>query len=346
MKIFGVRMRPWVSIAVALTTAAVLAIGVVAVGAINFTASDYQTGQVTASGTVAKSNATAATVGGETITEGDLREAVLHLRHMKMLADRELQGMGENTGLPTAYLQARHDLAIKWGDENVALASLIQDRVLHQKATELGYEASDEELDEAREHARNAYKNGGLDPYTRGYIEAVGEDHYWENIYPILAARSISIRKLHNGVAEEKGAQVYSEARAHWHDFEEGATHAADITMPEDAGHSVTIDSIFGFLSDVRELDRAHLEGDNNPTAPDDKWVVHVKRADGEAMDIVHHEHEPELCTTEGEGGSESHQICDVTGTVLVSDLEEGDVFIITAPGDTLPIFADDGAQE
>ena len=79
MKIFGFRMRPWVSIAVALTTAAVLAIGVVAVGAINFTSSDYQTGQVTASGTVAKSNATAATVGGETITESDLREAVLHL---------------------------------------------------------------------------------------------------------------------------------------------------------------------------------------------------------------------------------------------------------------------------
>ncbi|MDE2844983.1 MAG: SurA N-terminal domain-containing protein [Chloroflexota bacterium] len=343
MSIFKLKIATRTSLVVLLVVAALIT-GGVAVGAGTFWSDDYQRGQATASES-SEDDSVVATAGDMSISARELHQAVLHLRHMKQMAEKELQGLGEDADLPTDYLQDRHNLVIEWGDENAALASLIQEHVLHQKATELGHEVTDEELEESKEWAREAYERGELDGYTQGYIDSVGADHYWDNIYPALATRSMAIEKLYDGVAEKAGTQSHDEVRVHWHNFEEEVISAAEITVPESEEHSATLDGVMGFLDNVRETNRAHLRKDDDlPAAPDDTWVIHVKKANSETWEVIHHHDEPEVCTGEDENGNKRHHICDADGKVL-AEIGPGDASVITPPGETLPIFTEDGPK-
>ena len=115
---------------------------------------------------------------------------------------------------------------------------------------------TDEKIDENRQHARQAYDNGELDPYNQAYIDSIGEDTYFDEVYPVLAARSISINNLQSGIAQEKGN---THARIHWQTFVEEVINAAEIYIPESEEHSATIDGVLGFLDSVRETNRNHL---------------------------------------------------------------------------------------
>ena len=343
MTIFKQKMATRTSVGVLLLVAALIT-GGVAVGAGAFWSDDYRSGQATASES-SEDSTVVATAGDVSITALELQESVMHLQHMKELAERELQGLIDYGDLPTDYLQDRHNLVIKWGDENVALAGLIQEHVLHQKATELGYEVTDEELAEETKWVRAAYERGELDAYTQGYIDSVGADHYWDNIYPALATRSMVAEKLWDGLYEKAGTQYYNEARVHRYDFEEEVMAAADITVPASEDHSATLDGVMGFLDDVRETDRAHLrKEDDLPAAPEDTWVIHVRKANGVTWDVIHHGVEPEVCTGVDENGNETHRICGANGEVLV-EIGQEDAVVITPPGETLPIFSEDGMK-
>ncbi|MCY3692919.1 MAG: hypothetical protein OXI54_05300 [Chloroflexota bacterium] len=258
MTIFKLKMVTQTSVVVVLLVVAALLIGGAAIGARAFWLDDYRSGQVTASES-SEDDTVIATAGDVSISARELHEAVLHLQHMKQMAEKELQGLGENADLPTDYLQDRHNLVTKWGDENAALASLIRDRILHQKATELGYEVTDKELEEGKKWARDAYERGELDAYTQGYIDSVGADHYWDNIYPVLATRLMATEKLYDGVAEKARTQHHDMVRVHWHDFEEAVLAEAEIKVLESREHSATLDGVMGFLDDVRETNRSHL---------------------------------------------------------------------------------------
>ena len=344
MAIFRLEIGTRTSVVAGLLVAAALITGGVAVGAGAFWSEDYRSGEVTASDSN-EDDPVVATAGDVSITARELQEAVLHLQHSKEMAERELQGLGEETGQPTDYLEDRHNLVLKWGDENAALASLIQDRILYQKATELGYEVTEEELEESIEWARDAYERGYWDAYNQGYIESVGEDRYWDNIYPALATRSMAIEKLYDGVFEKVGTRYYDEETPLRYQFEEGVIAAAEITVPESEEHSATKDGVMGFLDAVRETNLAHLRKDDDlPAAPEDTWVIHVRGADSETWEVIHHRVEPEVCTGEDENGNKKHRICDSDGDVL-AEIGQGDAFVITPPGEVVPIFSEDGLK-
>ena len=344
MTIFRSRKPPWTSVGVLLVVAVLIAGGAV-IGTVALRFDDYRSGPTAASDSNNDDDLVVAAVGDATITARELQEAVLHLQHMKQSAERDLQGLGDDTGLPTGYLQDRHELVLKWGDENVALASLIEGHILHQKAAELGYEVTDQELEESEERARDAYERGALDAYTQGYIDSVGADHYWDKVYPGLAARSMMTGKIQDSVVEKAGTQSHPEAQAHWHDFHHEVVAAADITLPESQEHSATMEGVMGFLNDVRETNRAHLRKDDDlPAAPKETWVIHVKRADREVWDVIHHNVQPEVCAGEDEKGNETHHICDAGGKVL-AELGQGDAFVITPPGEALPVFSEGGPK-
>ena len=345
MTIFNLKMATRTSVVVVLLVVAALITGGVAVGAGAFWADDYYwSGQATASDS-SEDDTVVATVGEASVTAGELQEAVLHLQHMKELAERELQGPRDETAPPTDYLRDRHELVLKWGDENAALASLIEGHILHQKAVELGYEVTDEELEEHIEWARDVYERGEFGAYNEGYIDSVGPDHYWANIYPALAIRSMILEKLYDGVAEEAGSQYHDEVRPYWHVFEEEVIAAAEIDLPESEEHSATLDGVMGFLDEVRETNLAHLrKHDDLPTAPEESWAIHVKRGDSETWEVIHHDLEPQVCPGEDEDGNKTHHICDAEGNVL-AEVGQGDTFVITPPGETLPIFTEDGPR-
>ena len=199
MTIFRSRKATWTSVVVVLVAAALI-IGSLVVGFGVFRSDDYRRVQATASDS-SEDDTVVATVGEVLIIARELQEAVQHLQHMKESAERELQGSGDETGQPTDYLRDRHEVALKWGDENVALASQIEGHILHQKAVELGYEVTDEELEEHMEWARDVYKRGEFGAYNEEYIDSVGPDHYWDNIYPELAIRSMILDKLYDGLS-------------------------------------------------------------------------------------------------------------------------------------------------
>ena len=327
------------SVVVTLLLVAALIIGGVAVGAGMFWSDDCRSGRATASD-FSKDDTVVATAGDVCITLRELQVGVMHLQHSKEWAERELQGLSGVAGLPTDYLIARHNLVTKWGDDNVALSGLIHERIIHQKATELGYEVTDKELEENIEWARDLYERGEYDAYTQGYIDSVGADHYWDSIYPELAARSLAINKLRKGVEEEVEIRDYVAVRPRWRDFQEEVIAASEITVPASEDHSATLDRVMGFWDELREIDRTHLQRDDDlPVAVGKIWVIHIKRADSGMWEIIRHNVEPEVCTWGDESGNETHRICDSEGEVL-AELAQGDAaFLIIPPGETLPIF-------
>ena len=288
-----------------------------------------------------------AIAGDVCITLRELQVGVMHLQPSKEYAERELLGLDGYRGQPTDHLVARHNLVIKWGDDNVALSGLIHERIIYQKATELGYQVTDQELEESIEWARDAYERGEYDSYNQGYIDSVGADFYWESIYPELAARSLAINKLRKGVEEEVEIRDYVAVRPSWRDFQEEVIAAAEITVLASEDHSATLDGVRGFWDELREIDRAHLRKDNAPPAAVGKiCIIHIKRADSGMWEIIHHNVEPEACPGEDESEKEAHRICDSDGEIL-AELAQGDAaFLITPPGELLPIFSEDGPKQ
>ncbi len=153
------------------------------------------------------------------------------------------------------------------------------------------------------------------------------------------------LEKLYDGLYEEVGTQYYDEARPLRYDFEEAVIAAAEIDLPESEEHSATLDGVMGFLDEVREIDRAHLRKDDDPpSAPEDSWVIHVRKAYSVTREVIHHDLEPQACTGEDENGNKTHHICDADGKVLAK-IGQGDAFVITRLGETLPIFSEDGLR-
>ena len=313
------RMRPR-TYAAALMIAAMLAAGIVVAGVNTFWADDYQAGQTTALQS-SEDGTVVARAGGEPITLRELRDRVMHLQQMKDTAEREIQGLGVNPDMPTGYLE---------------------DRILHQKAVELGYGATNEEINESAGYAREAYESGEMDSYNRGYIDSIGADAYFNEVYPVLIARSLSIKNLHNGVAQEMGVQEYADVRTHWHDFEERVIADAEVTVSESEEHSATLEGIMGFLSDVRKTNKHHIgKLLDTPSAPEESWVAHVNREAYGSIEVLHHDAALDLCSEADADGNEAHYVCDINGEALV-DLLDGDIFVITPPGEPLPVFPGD----
>ena len=181
---------------------------------------------------------------------------------MKSTSERQVAGLGPETGLPTQhikYLEARIALVTKWGPETAALANLIQNLALLEEARTLNLSATEEEIAENIALARAAYDNGEYDDYNKGYIVSIGEDNYWANVYPGKAEILLSINNLHNHVAEEGEAVVYRDVKPLWVNFTEAVLAKATIALPESVHHSITLVDVLGYLSDLRAVERESL---------------------------------------------------------------------------------------
>lgn len=107
----------------------------------------------------------------------------------------------------TAYIRAleRH------GGDVVGLAALIADYAEFSAAIDAGYSASEAEVAEYVEMTRDALNlqsaaaasDWGMLPEMQGYIDAVGENRFWSEIYPDQLARDITIGKWHQAAISE-----------------------------------------------------------------------------------------------------------------------------------------------
>ena len=107
----------------------------------------------------------------------------------------------------TAYIGALE----KYGGDVVGLAALIADYAEFSAAIDAGHSASEAEVAEYVEMTRDALKRQsasaasewGMLPEMQGYIDAVGENRFWSEIYPDQLARDITIGKWHQAAISE-----------------------------------------------------------------------------------------------------------------------------------------------
>lgn len=297
---------------------------------------DYQAGQVSSAATESVAeDVVVAKVAQEEITLAEFTETLQHLQYMKDISQRELDGLLE-TGLPSEYLQARQDIVTYWGDDSVALAALVLDSVMYQKAVAAGITVTSGEIDESVRLTRNVYENGEMDAYNEGFIESIGAERYWNEVLPLNVERDLMIDKLHDQIAAGSGSSMFNDARLSWHDFTEAALKEADIWIADSEHHSATLEDALGHLESVRELDRSRIQqADDLPRAPTDKWVVHVKPEQG-PLNTIHFDDEPGYCH---QPATDSHHICDARTGELHIELDSGDLYVIVQPGAILPVF-------
>ena len=101
-----IRLKPKMVIIAILAAAMIGAAAFVAQGLLvrpgDFQSSDFQADQMaTSTSDASDSDILIAKVGQSSISLADLKEEKLHATHMETLAQRELDGFGPDTGLPT-----------------------------------------------------------------------------------------------------------------------------------------------------------------------------------------------------------------------------------------------------
>ena len=106
-----------------------------------------------------------------------------------------------------AYIRALE----KYGGDVVGLAALIADYAEFSAAIDDGHSASEAEVAEYVEMTRDALSRQsaaaasewGILSEIQGYIDAVGENRFWSEIYPDQLARDITIGKWHQAAISE-----------------------------------------------------------------------------------------------------------------------------------------------
>ena len=328
-----------IAIAVIIALLTGLPLGTMLTSAGDYPIPDYQAGQNSAAAIKnANANIVIATVGPKDITLAQFTEDRQHFLYTKDISQRELDGIIDR-GLPLEYLQARQDLANLWGDDNVIVAGLVMDEVMHQKAVALGISVTDDEIKEIIELTRKVFDNGEVDPYNKGYAESLGMERYWSE-YPEKVERGLLYTKLRQHVASENGSFAHDDAILAWQKFAEEtlAEADADIQLHDSNHHSATLENALDYLASLRELERSHIQQkENQPRAPADKWVVYTKPENG-PLTTAHFDIEPTYCH---EPDTDTHWVCDAQSKERLIELYSGDLYLIVAPGAILPVFTE-----
>ena len=329
-------------VAIAAIGATVLVFGGMTAGAGDFKASEFRAGQMASDGSEPEdADVMVAKVGTAIISLAAYKEEVLHLGHMKLLAQRELDGLGPDTGMPTKYLQARQDVVTKWGAETAALSDLIQNQALLAVARDLDLAATEEQIAENITNAKRAYANGEYDDYNKGLIEGTGAETYWAEVYPPKAELLLTISNLHAHVAAEGEAVIHKDVKTLWVTYIEGVMGKAVIALPESDEHSITLEDVQGFLADVREVDRESLliPDEHLQTAPAGTWVIYTMQED-RVLQTIESDEAAIVCSEEDTEGNLREWICDAaTETVEIASLDGVILYMIVEPGQLLPVF-------
>ncbi len=341
-----IRLKPKMVILAILAAATIGAAAFVAQGLLvragDFQSSDFQAGRMaTSTSDASDSDILIAKIGESSVSLADLKEQKLHSAHMDGLAKRELDGTIPDTGFPTKYLADLYAISVKWGVETSSLSRLIEDRALFEKAVELGFTATDEQVTENKELAKKVYDDGDYSDYNKGYIQSVGEDTYWNEVYPRKAKLSLSIANLRAHVRAEGEAVAHAHAKGLWLSYTEGVMAQAEISLPESTHHSTTLDDVRDLLSEVRDVKREGLliPDGRIEMAPDDKWVIYSMSEDG-TVEKTESDEAAVFCYDEDADGNVTRWVCDeATGEVTIADLEGAVLYMIVEPGNPLPVF-------
>lgn len=193
-------------------------------------------------------------IGQQVVTLDDFREGVriveTNLEYMK--------GEISKGSFDSSFLQEFVQLIERTGVQTVALGSLIQDRALYERAVANGFSAADQEVTARLERDGELFRDPPIGAQTTAYqatayIEAVGEDRYWSELYPAMLRREMAIHNMWTATMADFADQ--GSRKTVWADVQKQAIGSVSIeVLAPDAIAPATVKDALAYLNDYRHL--------------------------------------------------------------------------------------------
>jgi hypothetical protein len=166
------------------------------------------------------------TVDGVAVTGQELA-----LRRANVEANIEFMATVMAGGGPTASgVQDRLELIQAYGPGTVALSAVIHDAALHAMVVEQGLTIDPAEITDSLDSQRSAIQSGDA-PGQAAFVEAVGEDFFWNVYLPEVVQRGLLVSKLR--AAELEGVTSHEEGVRGWTAFETDAVNSAVVNLAD-----------------------------------------------------------------------------------------------------------------
>ena len=252
-----------------------------------------------------------ARVGDECIRLSGYAERLGVIEVGIQLAEDELLSDDPNL----AYLRRWYDRATHYGPETIALAVVISDSALHQRAVASGHTPTEEEVSAQRDLSRLRSENDSdyvdlmkfaqnqdlagfsqlLEESTHpdisdsplnfspsdwmaslenadwrqleqslkegeAYLESVGREYYWNEIYAAKLRREMTFDNLEEAVLEASGDGPYADVpRLAWLSYQENVLDSIDIELTEAAPSTVSVDRALAYLTELLTQEQESL---------------------------------------------------------------------------------------
>ena len=195
-----------------------------------------------------------ASVGDMSVSLADLREEMVHVANVRSVMVRENPLFLVQAGLPSDHYDDWISVFGRWDVETGALAIIVEELALFERAQELGLVVMDLEVELNQEKAMLNY--GLADPDYRAYVESVGEETYWAEVYPRVARLSLTIDNLQAHVEQEAVESLDFHSKTVWLNYRAAVMEETEVSVFESVHHSVTLDDVLGYLAELREVHR------------------------------------------------------------------------------------------
>lgn len=181
------------------------------------------------------------TVGQEPVMLSDFLEGVAVVTGNTQFMQSEIESHGDDA----ANIQTRLELIQQAGIQTVALAGIVEDRVLYQAAQASGITVPTQDIAAQVDATRSAVEHGAA-PELQAYIEVVGAERYWSVVYPALVERNLAVQRLWTDIV--RGLDRAEAVRV-WNAYKHDTIHAAAITIVDPAAlQPATLDAAIAYL--------------------------------------------------------------------------------------------------
>jgi len=155
-----------------------------------------------------------------------------------------------------ALLEGQIALIEGYGTTTVALAALIRDRALEAAADRAGL-WPDEATVRARVERDRALAATSDDARLSAYIRTFGEQAYWDEWYPRVAAREIALERLYE--ARTGHLSDFQQRQTLWLETERSIVQEAGIEVVENERLPASVDSALRYLDEYWKLTEKSL---------------------------------------------------------------------------------------
>ena len=142
----------------------------------------------------------------------------------------------------------------KFGVETVGVAGLVEESALFREAIAKGYEVGDATV-AARVKRDRDLAEQGLNPGVLAYVDVVGKDRYWTDLYPAMIRRTLTIENMRAAMIRDLVDPREQQSR--WDQTRNDLVSAAVVTIIDpQLAQAVNTNAAKAYLSEQKALMR------------------------------------------------------------------------------------------